>query len=156
MNRTPKLFELDVIKTPDGFLTPVYKDWEDWHAGYEVKMVYHTSIGPGISKGPILHERRRGLMSCISGDVSVVCLVNSKLETYKLSSNGKKFILMIPENTPNMIINNSKTDEALIMNLPDKSWHPNDEDTIKFSSWDDVLKYNSSSLNTINSDGVEE
>jgi dTDP-4-dehydrorhamnose 3,5-epimerase-like enzyme len=156
MNSTPKLFELDVIKTPDGFLTPVYKDWEDWHAGYEVKMVYHTSIGPGISKGPILHERRRGLMSCISGDVSVVCLVNSKLETYKLSSNGKKFILMIPENTPNMIINNSKTDEALIMNLPDKSWHPNDEDTIKFSSWDDVLKYNSSSLNTINSDGVEE
>jgi dTDP-4-dehydrorhamnose 3,5-epimerase-like enzyme len=156
MNSSPKLFELDVIKTPDGFLTPVYKDWEDWHAGYEVKMVYHTSIGPGISKGPILHERRRGLMSCISGDVSVVCLVNSKLETYKLSSNGKKFILMIPENTPNMIINNSKTDEALIMNLPDKSWHPNDEDTIKFSSWDDVLKYNSSSLNTINNDGVEE
>ena len=54
-----------------------------------------------------------------------------------------------------MIINNSKTEEALIMNLPDKARHPDDEDTIKFSSWDDVLKYNSSSLNSINSDGVE-
>ena len=63
---------------------------------------------------------------------------------------------MIPENVPNMIVNNSQTEKALIMNLPDKAWHPNDEDTIKFSSWDDVLKYKSSSLDTINSDGVEE
>ena len=155
MSKIPKLTELQVIQTPDGYLTPVYKDWEDWHEGYEVKMVYHTSIGPGISKGPILHERRRGLMSCISGDVSVVCLIDGNLKTYKLSSEEKKFILMIPENVPNMIVNNSQTEKALIMNLPDKAWHPNDEDTIKFSSWDDVLKYKSSSLDTINSDGVE-
>ena len=155
MSKTPKLFELQTIQTPDGQLTPVYKDWEEWHNGYAVKMVYHTSIGPGISKGPILHERRRGLMSCITGDVSVVCLVNGNLKTYKLSSGGKKYILMIPENTPNMIVNNSQTEEALIMNSPDKAWHPDDEDTIKFSSWDDVLKYNSSSMININSDGVE-
>jgi dTDP-4-dehydrorhamnose 3,5-epimerase-like enzyme len=156
MSSRPKLFELDVIKTPDGYLTPIYKDWEEWHNGYEVKMVYHTSVGPGISKGPILHERRRGLISCISGDVSVVCLINGNLKTYKLSSGEKKFILMIPENIPNMIVNNSQTEEALIMNLPDKAWHPTDEDTIKFSSWDDALKYNLLSLDSINSDGVEE
>lgn len=141
---SPKLYELQVIETPDGQLVPVYKDWEEWHDGYEVKMAYHTSIRPGVSKGPILHERRRGLMSCISGDVSVVCLVNGKLKTYKLSSGNRKYILLIPENTPNMIINNSKSQDAIIMNLPDKSWHPDDEDTIKFESWEEVRQYNSS------------
>ena len=144
MSKEPKLFELDVIRTPDGFLTPVYKDWEDWHAGYEVKMVYYTTIGPGISKGPILHERRRGFMSCISGVASVVCLVNGKLKTYKLVDGDKKFILLIPEGTPNMIVNESDESEAIILNLPSKAWHPEDEDTIKFESWEAVNQYNPS------------
>ena len=156
MSSEPKLYELDVIKTPEGFLTPVYKDWEDWHAGYEVKMAYHTTIGPGISKGPILHERRKGMMSCISGEASVVCLVNGNLKTYKLVDEEKKFILLIPEGTPNMIINTSEEKEAMILNLPSKAWHPDDEDTIKFKSWEDYLsKYNDSGLSTIIDNGVE-
>ena len=155
MNKEPKIFELDVIKTPDGFLTPVYKDWEDWHAGYEVKMAYHTSIGPGISKGPILHERRKGLMSCVSGEVSVVCLVNGILKTYKLVDGEKKYILLIPEGIPNMIINTSQDKEAVILNLPSKAWRPDDEDTVKFKSWEEYFsKYNSNDVNTIIDNGV--
>jgi dTDP-4-dehydrorhamnose 3,5-epimerase-like enzyme len=138
---------MQVIKTPDGVLTPVYKDWEDWHEGYDVQMVYTTSINPGVSKGPILHRRRKGLISCIIGDVSVICLFDGILETYNLSSNEKKFILFIPENTPNMIVNNSKTNEAIIMNLPNRAWHPDDEDTIKFKNWDEYKSMHSSTIN---------
>ena len=129
-----------MIETPDGTLVPVYKDWESWHSGYEVKMVYHTSIAPGVSKGPILHKKRRGMMSCIYGDVSVTCLVDGKLKTYRLSEGEKKYILMIPKNIPNVITNNSDSKEALIMNLPDRSWHPDDEDTEKFSSWENFFR----------------
>lgn len=143
--KSPKLFQLQIIKTPDGVLTPIYKDWEGWHEEYSVKMVYHTSIGPGISKGPILHERRSGMMSCISGDITVECMHKDKITKYNLSEGDKKYVLVIPAGTPNKIINNSETDAALILNLPDKAWHPDDEDTIKFKNWDEYkVKYKNS------------
>lgn len=136
----PILVEAEVIKTPDGVLMPVYKDWEEWHGGYEVKMVYCTTIAPNTSKGPILHEQRRGLMTCIQGDVSVTCLVDGVLQNFKLTDKAKKYTLIIPKNMPNLITNHSTDTEAILLNLPDRSWHPEDQDTQKFLSWEDYFK----------------
>ena len=135
----PKLAELEIISTPDGELVPVYKNWEEWHNEYEVKMAYYTSIRPGVSKGPILHNKRKGLMTCISGEAKVVCLVDNSFESYNLVENNKKFVLLIPEKVPIEIINTSKKRDAVILNLPSRSWHPDDHDTVKFKDWDDYF-----------------
>jgi dTDP-4-dehydrorhamnose 3,5-epimerase-like enzyme len=152
----PELFELEVIQTPDGVLTPIYKEWEDWHKGYSIKMAYTTSLRPAVVKGPILHERRGGMISCVYGDVTVECMYDNKIVEYNLGNKEKRYVLLIPAGTPNRIINNSSEDNALILNLPNKAWHPKDEDTIKFKSWDDVMmKYNQDPQYSINSDGAE-
>ena len=41
---------------------------------------------------------------------------------------------MIPEGIQNKIINKSE-EEAVVINLPDRSWYPFDEDTKKYSDW---------------------
>jgi predicted O-methyltransferase YrrM len=133
--KIPRLLELENFKTSEGTLFPIYKNWEDKSKDYDPKMVYATTVGPSIEKGPILHERRRGYMTAIKGIVDVQCLVDGKVITYSLlNESGQQNVLMIPEGIQNKIINNSNT-EAIIINLPDRSWYPFDEDTKKYLDW---------------------
>jgi mannose-6-phosphate isomerase-like protein (cupin superfamily) len=97
-------------------------------------MVYATTINPLTTKGPILHERRRGLITAIQGDVTLV----TKEHSYEMRRNGVSFVIEIPANTPFSLINSDPMLPAIIINCPDKAWHPDDEDTIKFDGWDDV------------------
>ena len=136
----PKLIPLQCIKTEEGELFPIYKDWDPVHDSYSPKMVYATTILPGVAKGPILHRRRKGFITCLSGNIVIECLVDKKIEKYSILNNdGTRNILIIPENTPNLIRNISNKETAILMNLPSKSWHPEDEDTEKFKSWKDFL-----------------
>ena len=136
--KMPKIFELESIETKDGELVPLYRDWDAWHENYKPQMAYVTTLRPLVEKGPILHERRRGFMMAYSGNVVVECLVNGKIESYCLNDGKKqRKVLVIPANVPNKIRNLSEDKEAIIINLPDRAWRPDDEDTIKFDSWDD-------------------
>ena len=138
MNK-PQLYDLESIKTKEGELIPIYKDWEDWHEEYIPKMAYITTIAPGIEKGPILHHKRKGLMMAYSGHVVVECKIGDEIISYLLND-GKncRKILLIPAGIPNKICNLSSTSNAIILNLPSKAWHPDDEDTQKFSSWEEL------------------
>jgi len=134
----PRLIKLDVISTPEGTLFPVYKDWESFHSSYVPKMVYVTTIASMTQKGPILHRERGGYMTAIKGTIVVECLVNKELKEYALTnSDGSRNILLLPKNIPNLIKNISD-EEAILINLPDKAWHPENEDTQKFNSWEDI------------------
>lgn len=131
----PTILDAENFKTSEGCLFPIYKYWEDKNKEYTPMMVYATTIAPKVEKGPILHERRRGYLTAIKGVVDVQCMVNGKIETYKiLDENGNQNILMIPEGIQNKIINKSE-EEAVVINLPDRSWYPFDEDTKKYSDW---------------------
>jgi len=135
--KIPKLQKLQTFSTNEGEMVPVYKDWEEWHDGYVPKMAYITSIAPGISKGPILHRKRRGLMTAFRGNVIVECLVENEIREYSLrNEKNEKFVLIIPAGVPNRICNTAQ-EEAIILNLPDIAWRPDDEDTEKFNGWED-------------------
>ena len=136
----PYLKKLESFSTSEGMLVPVYKDWEEWHESYQVKMVYFTTLSPSTVKGPILHMKRRGMMSCISGDVTIECLVDDQVLKFDLMNNNERYALVIPAGIPNRIINNSSEYSATILNLPDRAWHPDDEDTIKFGSWEECTR----------------
>jgi len=136
--KKPFLKEIEQIKTTEGILIPLYKDWEDWHEGYHVKMSYVTTLNPGTKKGPILHNKRRGMMFCVSGSVTVECFFENKVHRFELGGEDSSSLLVIPAGVPNMIINNSINDSATILNMPDRAWRPDDEDTIKFDSWDSL------------------
>jgi len=135
--KIPKLQKLQTFSTGEGEMVPIYKDWETWHDGYIPKMAYITSIAANTSKGPILHLKRRGLMMAFRGEVIVECLVENEIKKYILRNNkNEKSALMIPAGVPNRICNESK-EEAIILNLPDRAWQPDDEDTEKFNGWKD-------------------
>ena len=135
IKQTQDILNAENFKTSEGCLFPIYKYWEDKNKEYMPMMVYATTIAPKVEKGPILHERRRGYLTAIKGVVDVQCMVNGKIETYKiLDENGNQNILMIPEGIQNKIINKSE-EEAIVINLPDRSWYPFDEDTKKYSDW---------------------
>ena len=128
---------LQTFSTSEGEMVPIYKDWEDWHDGYIPKMAYITSIAPSTSKGPILHKKRRGCMMAFRGEVEVECLIENKIQKYNLRNNkNEKSVLIIPAGVPNRISNLSQ-EEAIILNLPDRAWRPDDEDTQKFNGWED-------------------
>jgi len=135
----PFLKQIEKISTPEGILMPLYKDWEKWHNGYDIKMSYITTLNPGTKKGPILHNKRKGMMFCISGSVTVECFFENKIHKFKLGNNNCNS-LVIPAGIPNMIINNSINQTAIVLNMPDHAWHPDDEDTIKFDSWDSLSR----------------
>ena len=136
----PKLIPLQKIETKEGELYPLYKDWDSVHDGYIPKMVYATTLSPAAKKGPILHRNRQGFMTCIVGEIIVECLVEGKLKEYALlNKDGTRNILIIPKNIPNLIKNVSNKEKAILINLPDRAWHPEDEDTEKFLSWEKFL-----------------
>lgn len=140
-----KRIKLQQIKTNEGMLFPIYKDWEEWHGGYEPKMVYVTTLNPGVIKGPILHKKRRGLITAISGTVILVARIGTEFESIFLHGQWDEtgdlqrasWVVEIPANVP-FVLHNKANWPAIIINCPDRAWHPDDEDTIKFDSWEDV------------------
>ena len=134
-----KLQKLQQIKTNEGVLFPIYKDWEEWHGGYDPKMVYATTLNPGAVKGPILHKKRRGLITAIQGIVVLQCKIDGEIHAYFLRhKNGTAYVFEIPAGVPFTLENQDPMLPAIIINCPDRAWHPDDEDTIKYDSWDDV------------------
>ncbi len=77
-------------------------------------------------------------MAAIRGIVRVECFVDGKIESYYLRDENDENILIIPEGVANRIINESR-EEAILINLPDRAWHPQDEDTIKFKDWEEYV-----------------
>ena len=127
---------LEKYETTEGALFPIYKDWDDAHSNHIPKMIYVTTMNPLTEKGPILHLERNEFVTAITGVVDVEFLIDEKIVTYKLCDNNSSQILKIPAGIPKKFIN--KSDEvATIINAPDRAWHPDNEDTYKFRSWDE-------------------
>jgi hypothetical protein len=139
-----KVKKIQKIKTLDGYMVPVYRDWDtDINDGFIPKMIYITTLKPGVVKDIILHENRKAYMTCISGNVSVETLTNDSIENYNLKfENEKDFInLIIIENNVPVRIKNLSKSSSIILNCPSPAWHPENQDTIKFKSWEEYRKW---------------
>lgn len=130
--------DIEQHSTPEGLMIPIYKDWESWFEGYVPKMAYVTTIAPQLAKGPILHHRRRGLLTCISGEATLEVLESGQIRAITLrAADGKMTLALVPAGVP-VRLKNIGTTEAVILNLPDRAWHPEDPDTKKYSDWSEV------------------
>ena len=138
--------KIQKISTPDGNMVPIFRDWDfDTNLGHKPKMVYATSLDPGIEKDIILHERRTAYITCIQSAARVDALLTGKIHEIELdfeNSNDQINLLLIPSNVPIKIYNVSKNTSILI-NCPNPSWHPDDPDTIKFKDWSEYKKWQS-------------
>ena len=63
-------------------------------------------------------------------------------DIYKHIDNEKDFInLIIIENNIPVRIKNLSESESIILNCPSPAWHPENQDTIKFKSWEEYRKW---------------
>lgn len=137
-----KIWSLEQHVTREGLMIPIYRDWDAIHEMYSPKMVYATTIAPNTEKGPILHKERRGFLTAITGEVVIETCDGKTISTHTIrDNNGCAFVALIPKNIPVKIINKSSDQFATIINLPDVSWHPDNQDTIKFSNWEGYKEY---------------
>lgn len=139
-----KLKKIQKIKTPDGHMIPIYRNWDhETNEGHEPKMVYATTIEPGIEKDIILHERRVAYMTCVQGVVELEAYVDNTTQLFTLNSeevDGNIDLAIVPANVPIKLSNVGQT-LAVVINCPSPSWHPTDPDTIKFKNWSEFKKW---------------
>lgn len=121
----------------------IFRDWDEFHDNYEPKMVYATTLKPETSKGPILHKERSYYLTAISGEVTVE-LINENGQIEKIDLKNQKEdefrVLIIKPNNPIRILNLSTTETAVIINCASKAWHPDNQDTWKWNSWEEYFK----------------
>lgn len=122
-------------QTPNGVFIPV---WRNWDSKYNITpdMVYYTTIPPGLSKGPHLHKKRRGYITCLTGKVVFILKNNGTYSEY-ISDSENPFTIEVPPGTGLLSINIGEV-VAGILNICNPAWHPNEPDNYL----DDFSDYN--------------
>jgi len=139
-----KVHKLTCHETKEGVMYPIYNDWQ--FPNHKIGMAYITTINPLCTKGPILHFKRSGFMTGISGDMVIE---TRKQESSKIIScqiediftDQSKNIIEIPAGIPVKITNRSYREIGVLVNLPDVAWKPEDEDTFKFKDWRECFEF---------------
>jgi uncharacterized RmlC-like cupin family protein len=137
-----KVMKLEQIPNPDGFTFPIYRNWDEWHGGHVPKMVYATTINPKTKKDIILHERRTAMITAISGVVRLQyrLLGADYFSNVWLRTPTESRVVLIQPGIP-IELTNSGDEVAVVINAPSPAWHPDDQDTIKFKTWDEYFAY---------------
>ena len=138
-----KIVDLEKIKTKEGYMFPIYKDWESFHEGFVPQMVYATTIKAGMSKDIIYHKKRTTFLTCIQGDLNIQLMIDNCLQEYEVSNSCdslKNKIMILGPCIPFKLINQGKT-EAIIINCPTHAWKPNSQEMLKFNNWEDYKKW---------------
>jgi hypothetical protein len=133
--------KIQKINTKDGFMVPVYRDWDkETNEGHVPKMVYTTYLNPGVEKDIILHKNRKTYITCIYGKVKVQIFKNNNIIEKELNfDDNENFIdlLIIDPNIP-IKYKNISNNVSILLNCPSPSWHPKNEDTYKAKNWKDI------------------
>lgn len=140
-----RIFKLDLIKTKNketgienGIFIPV---WRNWDSKYEVepKMLYHMTIIPGEQKGPHLHKRRTGYITCLSGQVALILKTDDKYEKFICNSENPTTVEVLPG--VGLLAINIGKETASLINICSPAWHPDNQDSYPadFSDIDESL-----------------
>lgn len=123
----PRIETKDANGKPNGFLIPI------WHVdqGLKIEQVYLTTVAPFTQKGPHLHLRRRGLFTCIRGNVMVVWRFDGKYRESELTVGDR---LEIQPGIPAAFYN-LNSEEAYLLNMPSPPWRVDDQDEHPVMDW---------------------
>lgn len=134
----PRIPTADEHGQPNGWLVPIYNVNDEWLGDRQApEQVYLTVIAPNKIKGPHLHLIRRGLFTCIRGNIRVVARVDGEYEVYYSGEDHGFRSVEIPAGVP-AALQNLGSSEALVLNMPCPAWTPdmNDEHSADFSDFD--------------------
>lgn len=144
MNKVPHAVPVEVFETDTGDMMPLYRDWDEWHGGHSVGMVYATTLRPGTSKGPIFHKRQTGLITSVVGTIELQYLRNDvsllheeARQSVYLKKGPKMTVVRIPSKTWYTVTNWSN-DIAVVVNMPDIAWRPDTDEKIVVDGWHEV------------------
>jgi len=145
---SPTLEPVEQHCTDTGVMIPLYRDWDEWHAGHKVHMVYTTSIAAGKSKGPILHRVGTQLLTAIAGTVHIRYISHENLmndgewfETLlRDTNNSNQQLIHIPPMTWYELWAYDVPDDGVVLNMPNLVWRPDYSDQVKATSWDNAKK----------------
>jgi dTDP-4-dehydrorhamnose 3,5-epimerase-like enzyme len=127
-----QVIDLECIKTKDvrdghqnGIFIPVWRDWDKIY-DKEPKMVYVTTCFRGELKGPHLHKYRWSYLTVLKGKVVFIVKVDDEFEEFVVS-HEKPQTIVIPAGVPQAHFNIGDED-AIVMNLCNPAWHPENQD----------------------------
>jgi len=138
-----KIKKIQKIKTKDGFMVPAYRDWDvATNEGHVPKMVYVTYLEPGVEKDIILHKNRKTYITCIHGKVSASSFQDGKEISHELNFENAidEISLLIANPGEPLLFKNKSSGVSMLLNCPSPAWHPDNQDTYKYETWEDYVE----------------
>lgn len=117
----------------NGWMMPIYKKDETSFEGYDLNFIYASSVAPYSQKGPHFHMKRECRLVPISGKVKLVIKNKDIYEEYTLDSDNPNMVI-IKCGCPFCVYNETDS-EAILLNLANHIWKPDDTDNNKYTDW---------------------
>lgn len=134
------LKELDKNISSEGFMVPIYKDYETWHLGHVPEMAYMSVMVGNTFKGPILHLKRKSYLTAIGGKIELQFSENNlTVEKVYLNNGYNSFVAAVIEPGVPIAFKNYSNENGIIFNIPSPAWREDDQDTYRFISWIDYF-----------------
>ncbi len=131
-----KIITYDTANSKTGWLLPVFNVHDGVIAPEQhPQQVYLTVLQPGTTKGPHLHMRRWGLLTCIRGDVRII--IRDEEGSYRAYFSGESYMftsVQVPSGCAAAIYNLG-TGEAYVLNMPSPAWSKDDPDEHPVGKW---------------------
>lgn len=118
--------------TPNGFVLPI---WNSTQSDYTPKQIYATTVLPGCSKGPHLHNKRMGMFICVRGDVKIITRTWGTYAEHLTGEAAGFNIVRVPAGMAALIVNVGEV-EAIVLNMPNPAWTMEDPDDCPVVDWD--------------------
>ena len=97
------------------------------------------TIAPGCKKGPHLHKKRTGYITCLQGDVTLILKTNNAYERIQCDSKRPVTVEVLPG--VGLLAINMASESALLINVCSPAWSPNNQDSYPadFSDFDEYI-----------------
>lgn len=137
MQTHEKITTYDDAGNVTGWLLPIFNVHDGVIAPEQhPQQVYLTVVAPGAVKGPHLHLKRWGLLTCIRGNARII--IRDKMGNYWAYSSGESYdfhTIQIPAGCAAAVYNLSRDDEAWVLNMPSQAWSAEDPDDHPVGKW---------------------
>lgn len=129
-----KYIEGEQYNTDTGVMLPVYRDWDEWHNGHIIKMVYTTTLTRQTSKCPMRHRLSTGLMTAVAGSPILEYYDGCKVISISLRHSTGYHIVKIPVDTW-YSLRNDEDELAIVINMPNYAWRPDTNEKETIEAW---------------------